>query len=53
MALDMYAWLKNAYVVGMADIDQCKRAVEKNKLTKEQFKEVTNIDYDEYLKQNK
>ena len=41
----MYAWLKIAYPKGMATLDQCKLAVTKNKITANQFKEITGEDY--------
>lgn len=41
----MYEWLKYAYPLGLATIDQCKRAVEKGKINVEQFKDITGMDY--------
>ena len=41
----MYDWLKFAYPLGMATIEQCKMAVEKGKITAEQFKDITGVDY--------
>jgi|LFRM01.2.fsa_nt_gb uncharacterized XkdX family phage protein len=41
----MYDWLRFAYPLGMATIEQCKTAVEKGKITAEQFKDITGEDY--------
>lgn len=41
----MYDWLRFAYPLGMATIEQCKMAVEKGKITAEQFKDITGVDY--------
>jgi hypothetical protein len=41
----MYEWLKLAYPKGMATPEQCKGAVVKNKITPEQFKEITGVEY--------
>lgn len=41
----MYDWLKTAYPLEMATLDQCKLAVSKNKITADQFKEITGEDY--------
>ncbi len=41
----MYEWLKSAYGLGMATIEQCKKAVVKGKITKEEFEEITGEKY--------
>lgn len=41
----MYNWLLFAYPRGMATLEQCKLAVEKNKITAEQYKDITGLDY--------
>lgn len=41
----MYEWLLKAYPKGMATIEQCKLAVSKNKITSEQYKEITGEEY--------
>mgnify|MGYP000849566375 CR=1 FL=1 len=41
----MYEWLKYAFSLNMATIEQCEKAVEKGKITVEQFKEITGRDY--------
>lgn len=41
----MYNWLKFAYPLGMATMEQCKQAVVKNKITIDNFKEITGADY--------
>lgn len=41
----MVEWLKYAYTNNMATIDQCKLAVNKGKITEEQYKEITGEDY--------
>jgi len=41
----MYEWLRFAYPLGMATIEQCKMAVENGKITAEQFKDITGVDY--------
>ena len=42
----MYEWLKIAYPKGMATIEQCKMAVEKEKITKEQYFKITGLVYE-------
>jgi hypothetical protein len=42
----MFEWLKVAYVKGMATLEQCKRAVVRDKITIGQYKEITGIDYE-------
>lgn len=41
----MYEWLKFAYPLGMATHEQMKVAVIKNKITAEQFYEITGEEY--------
>ena len=41
----MYEWLKVAYPKGMATLEQCKLAVEKNKISDIQYKEITGEEY--------
>jgi hypothetical protein len=41
----MYEWLKYAYPLSMATLEQCEKAVVKGKLTVEQFKEITGQEY--------
>ncbi|GAU79496.1 XkdX family protein [Fusibacter sp. 3D3] len=41
----MYAWLKYAYPKRWASEEQCRRAVELNKINAIQFKEITNLEY--------
>ena len=41
----MYDWLLFAYPKGMATLEQCKLAVQKNKITVDQFKDITGLDY--------
>lgn len=41
----MFEWLKLAYPQGMATLAQCKLAVVKNKITSDQFKAITGVDY--------
>lgn len=43
----MYDWLKMAYPKGMATLEQCKLAVQKEKITAEQYKEITGEEYTE------
>jgi hypothetical protein len=42
----MFEWLKYAYPLSMATLEQCEKAVVKDKITAEQFKEITGQDYD-------
>ena len=42
----MYEWLKVAYSKGMATLEQCQKAVVKGKITTEQFREITGLDYE-------
>ena len=37
----MYEWLKFAYPLRMATLQQCKQVVIKGKITPEQYKEIT------------
>lgn len=41
----MFDWLKYAYPLNMATLEQCKAAVIKGKITAVQFKEITGQDY--------
>ena len=41
----MYEWLVFAHPLGMATLEQCKSAVQKGKITAEQYKEITGQDY--------
>lgn len=41
----MYEWLKIAYPKGMATLEQCRLAVFKNKITIDQYKEITGEEY--------
>ena len=41
----MYEWLKKAYSLGFATLEQCRIAVEKGKITIEQFEEITGGKY--------
>lgn len=41
----MFEWLKYAYPLNMATLEQCKLAVVKGKITAEQYKEITGLDY--------
>lgn len=41
----MYEWLLYAYPRNMATPDQCKAAVEKNRITPEQYLEITGEEY--------
>lgn len=41
----MYEWLKYAFSLNMATIEQCRLAVEKGRITAHQFKEITDEDY--------
>lgn len=43
----MYKWLLLAYPRGMATVEQCKSAVAKNEITKEQYLEITGDEYQE------
>ena len=42
----MFEWLKSAYTKGMATLEQCQRAVLRNKITIEQYKVITGLDYE-------
>lgn len=41
----MFSWLITAYPLNLATFEQCRLAVEKNKITKEEFKIITGEDY--------
>lgn len=41
----MYDWLKIAYPLNFATLEQCKEAVARGKITKEEFKEITKEEY--------
>ena len=41
----MYDWLRFAYPLGMATIEQCKTEGEKGNITADQFKDITAEDY--------
>ena len=41
----MFEWLKKAYPLGFATLAQCRSAVEKGKITEEQFEEITGEEY--------
>jgi uncharacterized XkdX family phage protein len=41
----MYEWLKFAYPLGMATLEQCQLAVQKGKITESQYKEITGQEY--------
>jgi len=41
----MYEWLKKAYPLGFATLEQCRSAVEKGRITAEQFEEITGESY--------
>ena len=41
----MYEWLKYAFLLNMATIEQCQLAVAKGKITEMQYKEITGRDY--------
>ena len=42
----MYEWLKQAYPMGFATLAQCRLAVERNRITADQYKEITGEDYE-------
>ena len=39
--MNIFDWLKYAYPLNMATLEQCKTAASKGKITAEQFKEIT------------
>lgn len=41
----MFEWLKYAYPLNLATLGQCKDAVIKKKITREEFYSITNIIY--------
>lgn len=43
--MNIFEWLKFAYPLDMATLEQCKTAVQKAKITTEQFKTITGTDY--------